>query len=203
MLKEDKYRLMLEEAVEDLYKNYVTPQAVAERVEKYRQITKPYLMRMPDSENARIKDSALYDELTDGIGDEVMDNYHTFKETMKKPWPFFVDYPQADRDNSELTLSWGAAYDTQTDEVTYEYILARDYLFKDVVEQKAGLTAPFDRIGIPAPGTYYLKVKATNKSGYYSECFDYTEIDDVGNVYGCYSFVVEDDRSITVTEKEE
>ena len=190
MMKEEKYREMLREAVEDIHDNYVNNEKVSKQVDIYRDIIKQYLYRDPDYENSQMRTPDVYDTLTEEIKLEADANYEIFLESMKKPWPFFVGVPTVDTEHNETILSWEASYDYNDSEITYEYLLARDPLFEDVIDEGRGLPVPLAKIDILSPGTYFLRVTAVNEEGYSMECFDYYEIDGYGKSYGCYCFKV-------------
>ncbi|MBR6315714.1 MAG: CotH kinase family protein [Lachnospiraceae bacterium] len=203
MLKEEKYRMKLTAAIEDLYRNYMDPQTVSDMAQVYSNIALPYVISQPDQENAGIKEPEEYLAFTGHLGDEITENYRNYYDTLVKPWPFFVNAPIANTDAGTLKLTWEAAYDCDGEEVHYDYILARDEYLEDVVDSGKGLLLPTVTVPLPSPGTYYLKVRAINASGYSSECFDYISDRDEGDVFGCYRFRVESDRSITVEESVE
>ncbi len=190
MMKEEKYREMLREAVEDIHDNYVNNEKVSKQVDIYRDIVKEYLYRDPDYENSQMRTPDVYDTLTEEIKLEADANYEVFLESMKKPWPFFVGVPTIDTDHNETILSWEASYDYNDSEITYEYLLATDPLFEDVIDEGRGLSVPLAKTFVLDPGTYFLRVTAVNEEGYSMECFDYYEIDGYGKSYGCYCFKV-------------
>ena len=202
MMKEEKYRDMLNTAVEDLYHNYVTADKVNEKVAAYRRSIKPYLYQAPDVNHLQLDDMEVYDELTSKLGSEVDRNYRVFKETMKKPWPFYVDMPKVNRSTGKLILSWGISYDINEEDVTYDYKLARDYGFTDVISQGYDLEVPLVTVPLPEPGVYFLKVTATNESGYTTDCFDYFSVDDYGKNYGCYGFRIKENGETEVYSEE-
>ncbi len=203
MMQAPAYRQMLMRAVDDLYQNHITAAVVSEKVERCRQVTAPFLFAQPDLGNAPIRNRAVYDRLTARIGSEVDANYAVFQESLQKPWPFFVGVPAADPDGEGLVLTWGASYDCRGEEITYRYVLARDPLFTDVIDREDGLRVPLAVTGSLTPGTYFLRVVATNASGRSMECFDYYNVDDYGKSYGCYAFVVHADGTITALESGE
>ncbi len=190
MMKEQKYRDMLSAAVDDLYRNYVTADIVNEKAAAYRGAIKPYLYKAPDVNHLQLDDMTVYDELTARLGSEVDRNYEIFKETLKKPWPFYVDMPKVNKSTGRLIMSWGISYDINEEDVTYDYKLARDYDFNDVIYQGDDLEVPLVTVPVPEAGTYFLKVTATNESGYTTDCFDYFSVDDYGKNYGCYGFKI-------------
>lgn len=202
MMKEEKYRNMLSAAVDDLYRNYVTPDKVNAKVAAYRTEIKPYLYRSPDINHLQLDDMQVYDELTSKLGSEVDRNYRVYKESLKNPWPFYVDMPKANKDTGRLILSWGISYDINEETVTYDYELARDYKFTDVISSGEDLEVPLVTVPLPEAGKYFLKVTATNESGYTTDCFDYYSVDDYGKNYGCYGFVIKPNGETEVASEE-
>ncbi|SFG26181.1 CotH kinase family protein [Oribacterium sp. WCC10] len=202
MMKVQKYRDMLTSAVEDIYDNYVTPEKVQKMVDGYKEVVKPYLFSMPDFDNSKFQDEESYDLFAQALGSEVEDNYRLFLESMKNPWPFFVDVPNIDREKGETILNWEISYDYNDEDVKYDFILAKDAGFNDVLDEGHELTVPFASTMVLEPGTYFLRVKATNESGYTMECFDYYSEGGYGKHYGCYCFIVNEDGTVKPFEKE-
>jgi len=203
MMKEEKYRKMLEDAVDDIYANYVNHDTVSQRVEMYKGVTLQYLYTYHESEDGTVDDVWTYNMLTSGIPDEVDRNYMIFKESLNNPWPFFVDMPMKNEEGTEITLNWGVSYDVNDQEVTYDLILARDFLFTDIVDEQKDLNVPSYTIDMLEPGTYYLRVVSKNESGYTMECFDYISASGYGKIYGCYCFTVDEKGKIEFYEEEE
>ena len=191
MMKVEKYRRSLESAVFDLYCNYMTPEKVQEKALSYAQVVKDHLYTMSDRKYAKIEDENVYMELSGKIGSEVQDNYEYFIESMKCPWPFFVDLPSFDKEKGEMIYSWGMSYDYNGEEVVYDYLVARDPLFEDVVYEGHELKVPMAASGALEPGVYYLKVTSKNESGYSMDCFDYYSVNGYGKSFGCYCFKVD------------
>ena len=202
MMKVERYRNLLTYAVEDLYKNYVSPEIVNEKAESYSDIVKPYIFSMPDVEFKKTDSEEEFDELTSGLGDEVRDNYLEFQETMKRPWPFFIDMPIIDKQNNKTLISWGTSYDYNGEEVTYDYMIAKDDLFQEVIYEGHDLKIPLVEVDILEPGRYYLRVTSKNQSGYTMECFDYYVKSRGGKVYGCYCFTVDSEGKVQYIVKE-
>ena len=197
VMKEPQYRQKLTEAVEDLYSTYMNPDVVGEKAREFSQITKTYLFNGGvDSPRAAI-DEELFDQIIAGFSSEVVHQYEVFYESMKKPWPFYVDLPSIqEEDKDKLTLSWGISYDYGGEEVTYSYMLATDPFFENVLDSAEGIRIPLATTDILPPGIYYLRVVATNRSGYSMECFDYAKERNVGKVYGCFAFIVHEDGTM-------
>ncbi len=199
MMKEAEYRDMLANAVEDIYKNYVNFETVGALVTQYSKVTKPFLYEGSDSRNAILTEEK-YDSLIPTIRMEPVTQRRIFIESLQRPWPFFVDLPQIDEENQQMEFSWGIAYDTRGEPVTYDFALARDYSFTDVIAHEERMTVPYFNWDILPPGKYFLKVTATNRSGYTTDCFDYFVAS--GKHYGCYGFTIQEDGTVAYYGRE-
>ena len=200
MMKEEKYRNLLSDAVDDLYQNYITPEKVKNLALSYSEIVKPYVYSMPDTTYSKLKDPKVYDEFVASLGEEVSYSYDIYKESLKWPWPFFVSLPTIDLSKNETILSWDSSYN-YGENVTYDYYLATDYEFENVLYEDHGLSAPMAKIECLAPGTYYLRVTSTGETGYTIDCFDYSVKKTGGKSYGCYCFIVKDDYTVVTYEE--
>lgn len=200
MMKEKKYRDMLDDAVDDLYLHYCTPDIVKSRALKYAEIVKPFLFSIPDIRHSEIKTTEEYDELVSRFDKEVEANYNTYKQSLLWPWPFYIDLPVIGKDST--TFSWSRSYNYGED-VTYDYILSTDINFENVVDKGHNLSSTAATTKILAPGTYYLRVTATGKSGYTTDSFDYCVKNNGGKQYGCYCFSVNEDGSVSRIEEEQ
>ncbi|MCR4691974.1 MAG: CotH kinase family protein [Lachnospiraceae bacterium] len=190
MMKEEKYRKQLEDAVEDLYHNYMTADIVAGKVEGYKEVTSRYCFQMPDVEYMNFDTVEEYQENIALIASEVDENYRIFRQSMKSPWPFFTDIPTLD-DEGKMELSWGVSYDYEGQNITYDYILASDIDFENVISSGQNLTVPCVTIDRPGQGTYYLRVTARNSAGLQMMSFDYQKNPRHGKTYGCYAFTID------------
>jgi len=196
LFREEEYREALDAAVNDLMENYLTREKVEKRVSDYGNIVKQYLFSEPDSRYGSVRTLEEYELLADSVYPEIEENYARYKESLQKPWPFFVGMPVVE--DGELSVSWDAAYDLDGERITYRVILARDYEFTDVVFRADGLWIPNVSFGAPEAGEYYLRVQAVNESGYVQECFDYIAVDGVGKVYGTYAFSIDERGKVSI-----
>ena len=200
MMKEASYRQQLDDAIHDLVEHALNPETVAERAAMYSAVVKDDIFQNPYSKLSRSMTPEQYDHYVGLLASEIQINYDAYLESLERPWPFYVNLPEVD--GEELCLSWRTAYDIDGESVTYAYKLATDYLFQNVIAEASGLSIPTVQMEKLQPGTYYLKVTATNESGYTTDCFDYYSISNVGKVYGCYRFVVKKDGTIDYEEEE-
>ena len=164
------------------------------KVQAYAALAKPFVSRPPDEENARAE-GERYDEIAAHMAEEVEENYQYYLESLKKPWPFYIATPRAEGDH--LSVSWEISYDINEENIEYEFILASDYLFENVLYQEENIWLPEVSCPLPEPGQYFVRVRARNESGYEQDCFDYWSVDEYGKIYGAKAFQIQEDGTIT------
>ncbi len=198
MYKEKKYRDGLTAAIEDLRANYLTDEKVGALVEKYSQTVRPYVFQEPDLLHIPI-DESEFDVIAGSMTSEVGRNYQRYLESLEKPMPFYMGSPTLVQGGSKLEFSWEIAYDFDNEDITYSFTLARDYQYTDIVYQNNTLTVPDVTVDRPGAGTYYIRVVATNESGYSQYAFDYIRHPEYSgvNIFGTKEFTLGEDGSIT------
>ena len=196
MMKEECYRKQLEDAIHDLMEHALSPDKISERAAAYSKVVKYDIFNNAFSNYNSQLTPKEYDRYVDMLSSEIQINYEYYLDSLACPWPFFVNTPESHEDS--IFFSWGTAYDLRGESVTYDYQLATDYQFRHILSTGSDLAIPYARVGLLDPGTYYLKVTATNESGHTTDCFDYYSIANVGKIYGCYVFTVEPDGTISV-----
>lgn len=201
MMKEECYRQQLDNAIHDLMEHALNPDVIDKRAEAYKQVVKEDIFHNAHSNYVNDLTPAEYDQYVGMLSSEIQINYTYYQKSLFRPWPFYVNLPEYSEDN--IFFSWGASYDIRGESVTYAYQLATDYEFQNILSEDFGLAVPYAKIGKLDPGTYYLKVTATNESGHTTDCFDYYSIANVGKIYGCYSFEVEQDGTISYSTQED
>ena len=80
--------------------------------------------------------------------------------------------------------------------------LARDYQFRQMVYREEHVVLPLTQTAAPAAGQYFIRVRATNTSGYTQDAFDYYVIDS-GKVYGVKCFYIQPDGTVVEDTYEE
>ena len=196
MMKEECYRKQLDDAIHDLMEHALSPDKIAERAAAYSKVVKYDMFNNAFSDYTSHLTPSEYDRYVSMLSSEIQINYEYYLDSLACPWPFYVNAPEYHEDG--IFFSWGAAYDIRGESVTYDYQLATDYRFRHILSEDSGLAIPYAKVGLLEPGTYYLKVTATNESGHTTDCFDYYSIASVGKIYGCYVFTVEPDGTISV-----
>lgn len=197
-LKSEAFRETLDAAIEELYA-FLNEERLSSMIDEYVQVVKPYAFSMPDVEHLGVT-SEEYDAIAAALPQEVETNYRLYQESWEKPMPFFIGNPTAEGD--VLSFAWDPSYDFDAETITYTVELARDYLFNEVIYSQSGLLYPQAETELPAPGQYFVRVRATNASGYTQDAFDYYVVDS-GKAYGMRCFYVMEDGSIEVDVYEE
>lgn len=202
IMRVEEYREALDSAVQDLRNNYLTPEKINERVSTCREVVLPYVHQRPDMVNWSLSQEE-YDYICSRLASEIEMNYQYYLESLEKPWPFFVGVPEKTEEGS-IRLHWDAAYDIDGEEITYTCILAEDPAFTRVLAEGQDLRIPemICDVELP-PGEYFIRVQATNASGYTQDCFDYYSHDTTlrGKRYGCMCFIVDEDGNFRAYER--
>ncbi len=193
MFREEKYRDILDAAIEDLKNHYLTREIVEQKINAYSAVVKPYVFSQPDIEKARV-DEETYDIIVAAMPDEIETNYRYYKESLEKPWPFYVGLPEKTDDG--LRITWDVSYDIDDEDITYSFILASDYEFQNVIAEETDIRIPQVTVGDLPEGQYFIRVRAKNESGYEQDCFDSYSVSEIGKVYGARSFYIDETGDI-------
>lgn len=185
-LRSKSFRSELERAVKDL-RSYMTEARLSKMIKHYREVTESLVFASPDIEHLPVtKDQ--YEQIAAAIPSEIEENYMSFRESCKKPMPFYIGVPQID--NGKLRVNCDASYDFKARDIRYTVELARDYAISDVVFKAEDVLLPEVTCDAPDTGQYFVRVRATNSDGYTQDAFDYYVTDD-GKQYGMKCFYVQ------------
>ena len=192
------FRAALDAAVEDLVANYLGQEHLEEMVRGYRAVVEPYVYAQPDMLSAPLS-AEQYNEVAQAISGEVQLNYEDYRASLEKSLPFYIATPVLE--DGTLSMGWDASYDFDGEMISYRATLARDPDFADVLTMEENLVVPQLSVEDPGEGQYFLKVEATNASGYTQVAFDtYVRVDNSasGKVYGTLCFYIMADGSVVL-----
>lgn len=190
-LQSRSFREELEKAVQNI-RAFMNEERIETMVAHYRSIVEQYIWKMPDILNLPItKDE--YNLIAENIPEEIEDNYRRYNESYKYPMPFFIGTPSMQ--NGALQLNWDSSYDFNAEDIVYTVELARDYQFRQVLYRQEHVVLPVVQAEAPGAGQYFIRVRATNASGYTQDAFDYYVID-TGKVYGVKCFYIQPDGTV-------
>ena len=197
-LRSKSFRSELDRAVKDL-RSYLTETRLTKMIKHYREVTESLVFASPDIDNLPVtKDQ--YEQIAAAIPAEIEENYKSFRESYKKPMPFYIGVPQID--NGKLRINWDASYDFEARDIRYTVELARDYAISDVVFKAEDVLLPEVTCDAPDTGQYFVRVRATNSDGYTQDAFEYYVTDD-GKQYGMKCFYVQDGGKVVEDTYEE
>lgn len=197
-LQTASYREVLDTAVQELH-DYLNADRIEEMTAHYRTITEQYIWQMPDMEHLPLT-RTQYDMVAKALPEEIEENYQQYPEGYRYPMPFYIDTPSLQ--NGVLQLSWDSSYDFNAEDISYTVELARDYQFRQMVYREEHVVLPMTQTVAPAAGQYFIRVRATNTSGYTQDAFDYYVIDS-GKVYGVKCFYIQPDGTVVEDTYEE
>ena len=197
-LQTASYREALDTAVQELH-DYLNVDRIEEMTAHYRTITEQYIWQMPDMEHLPLT-RTQYDMVAKALPEEIEENYQQYPEGYHYPMPFYIGLPRIA--NGQLQLSWDTSYDFNAEDISYTVELARDYQFRQMVYREEHVVLPMTQTAAPAAGQYFIRVRATNASGYTQDAFDYYVIDS-GKVYGVKCFYIQPDGTVVEDTYEE
>ena len=197
-LQTASYREALDTAVQELH-DYLNADRIEEMTAHYRTITEQYIWQMPDMEHLPLT-RTQYDMVAKALPEEIEENYQQYPEGYHYPMPFYIGTPSLQ--NGVLQLSWDSSYDFNAEDISYTVELARDYQFRQMVYREEHVVLPMTQTAAPAAGQYFIRVRATNASGYTQDAFDYYVIDS-GKVYGVKCFYIQPDGTVVEDTYEE
>ena len=161
-------------------------------VTQIRTITEQYIWQMPDMEHLPLT-RTQYNTVAQALPEEIEENYQQYPEGYYYPMPFYIGTPSLQ--NGVLQLSWDPSYDFNAEDIVYTVELARDYQFRQVLYRQEHVVLPVAQAESPGAGQYFIRVRATNASGYTQDAFDYYVID-TGKVYGVKCFYIQPDGTV-------
>ncbi|MDD3277265.1 MAG: exopolysaccharide Pel transporter PelG [Lachnospiraceae bacterium] len=191
-LKSSEFRQKLDDAVEDLKGGVLSEAHLKKMTDSYRQVTRAYAYQLPDSTYERLTPEQ-YESVADGLPSLVDDYYQGYEESLKKPMPFFIGLPQASE--GKIRYNWDDSFDFHMEDITYHLTLSSDAAFTNIISDNPGLRETELTLDALPQGQYFVRVQATNTSGYTQDAFDYYANTE-GKQYGMKCFYVMADGSI-------
>ena len=196
VLRVAKYREMLDDKINELRK-YLSADRLNTMVGTYREVVEPYVYSMPDNMNARLT-QAEYDQIADSLYAEVEQNYQHYLESLENPMPFYMANPEVQ--DAGLYFVWDPAYSLKSQDITYSFELARDYLLEDVIYTEERLGFPTITVDKLQAGQYFFRVYATDEDGQTQCAMAYYVDSDRIKHFGVQCFYVLEDGKVVAYE---
>ncbi len=166
---------MLDEKVNELMK-FMTPDRIKGMLADYKKVTDAYSLQMPDEYYMPTK--ADYEKAYELLPSEIQTNYDLYRQSLESPMPFFLGTPTVS--GNQLQFNWSESYDFNAQDITYDFVLSKDWEFNEIVHQQSLTNQSSLSIDMLEPGTYFWSVTAKNKDGKTMYPFD-VYIDADGN----------------------
>lgn len=116
---------------------------------------------------------ADYDKEYWGLENHPAANLQKYIKSIENPMPVYLG--DATKSNGTYSLTWENSYDFQSDDISYDFSLAYDPDFKNIIKAKTGLTVNTFNIGNISAGTYYWKITVKDSKGNTQQPFDVYE----------------------------
>ena len=186
-------RQKLDEKIEE-YAKIINEEKLSELINIYAPVVEQYSFKEPDLEYMSLGIDS-YKEFLKLMTGETQRNYALYKESLKKPMPFYIGKPQYD--GQKLKITWDSSYDFEAENIYYSVEIAKDYSFENPLLKVDNLYVTECTADITLePGQYFMRIKAKNESGMEQTAFDYYISNRNGRIYGVKSFFVMPDGTI-------
>lgn len=180
----------LSTAVDTLYENYLTEEAVSAQTELLTELVRDTVYSLPDRTFARVTQQQ-YDELASQVGQQVTENFYRYYESLEKPAPFHIHEPQLSTEG--LLLSWDEAACDK--EVSYTVVLDNSWDFRMPLRKDERTDTSWS-IGTLPVGQYFLKVTANTADGQSQIAYESYSTELKTTLYGVLCFYVLPDGSV-------
>ncbi|MCZ8518245.1 MULTISPECIES: exopolysaccharide Pel transporter PelG [Paenibacillus] len=166
--RSEEHVRLLKDKMDELY-GLFNKETVGKKIEDYRKITLPFMQKGPDKNFLPIRLEQAEEEIT-RIADVPLRSMERFKADLEKPKPVFLGEVASEK--GQRVFVWEPSFDLQGDDLTYDWTLAADPAFTQVVKEQKGLKESRISVGGIEPGTYYWKVVIHDGHGHEQIPFD-------------------------------
>ncbi|HLO34240.1 MAG TPA: CotH kinase family protein [Anaerolineales bacterium] len=161
VLKIARYRQMLDEKVNELM-DFLSSDRMEGMLKEYKKVTDVYSLQMPDLYYLRGSVNDYENEYA-LIPKEIKLNYDLYLKSLKSPMPIFLGTPKVSENS--LVFTWDESYDFNAQDISYHFILSKDWEFHNIVFEETLINTTTLKIDALEPGTYFWQVSATNEEG--------------------------------------
>ena len=142
-------------------------------LDSYYSIIKPIISREPDLSHLEAP-YKYFDSEYNKLPGIIESNKKNYLENLEKPLPVFLG--KLAIENNQYVLTWDQSYDFQGDGIYYDFSVATDPEFKNVVVNKPGLDVTKTELPTLQKGDYYWKITVRDSKGNTQLAFDnYTD----------------------------
>ncbi len=171
---------LLKDKVDELYASTFNKEAIAIQIDKYAPVL-PVITSSPDKGFLPIPIHEMKSEL-EKIATTPLRSLERFAADIERPKPFFLGDLIVEQQGYEFV--WSPSFDLQGEELHYDWLLAEDPGFTDIVDKRMDIRETSVKLNELTPGAYYWKVIARDASGHEQQSFDQTMDTDGITYYG-------------------
>lgn len=170
VLENDQYQNKLDKKIDEVL-GYLNSDVINAFVQRYQPVTDKYSFAMPDAFHMPV-DINISHQIANLLASDVDNNYKLYVESLETPMPFVMEAPIINGDNVDFV--WGSSYDLGSRDLTYQFVLGKDWAFKEVLYQKSTKDTNIEvPLNLLAPGKYFWRVTAINSLGKVQYSYNY------------------------------
>lgn len=200
VMANNEYRTLLDAYVEKLMP-YLSREILEQRVARYKEAIHEILLCDADVEVLRLHGSrvyqdieyeSVYDLLADTLPNEVVFSYDLYKRSLYEIMNFYMSLPE--KTDTGYRFMWDAAYTYEPAKIKYEFKLASDLDFQNILYEQRDITVlsiSIDGLRLPS-GKYFFRVMAYDDAGRETYSSEYTVDNDHKKYPGVHAFNVDE-----------
>jgi spore coat protein H len=170
VLQVGQYEDMLDEKLDELL-DILYPDAINALINSYQPVIDKYSFVMPDVYYIPINLDTSH-KIAGLLSSDIDTNYNLYVKSLEEPLPFSVDAPTLN--NNLISFKWDEAYDMGSRDISYHFVLGKDWAFQDLVFEKklfdTSIDVPFELL---SSGKYFWRVTAINSIQGVQYSYDY------------------------------
>lgn len=148
----------------------ITPENTKALTDSYKPVIRKYLYNTPDIGLLRT-DPSFVEPYLDSYQKIIEYNHERYLKALQNPMPVFTTAPIKNEDGG-FGFSWEPSYDLQRDLITYDFEIARDYNFSNIVFSNKDIKETSINTTPLSPGTYYWRLIIKDDKGNIQYCFN-------------------------------
>lgn len=170
VLQVDEYRLALDRKMDELLK-VLYPDAINSLIDLYQPVIDKYTFAMPDAYYLPVSFDTSR-KIANLIYTNIDTNYNLYVTSLEQPMPFYLYSPVIN--NDKLSFTWSEAYDLGLRDISYRFILGKDWAFQDIIFEQELINTSIDvPINLLTPGKYFWQVTAINSINGIQSSYDF------------------------------
>lgn len=170
VLENDQYQNSLDKKMDEML-GYLNQDTINGFVQMYQPVIDKYSFAMPDAFHMPVDINTSH-QIGSLLPSDIDTNYSLYVESLETPMPFEMGTPTIS--GSNLNFVWGSSFDLGKRDITYQFVLGKDWAFNEVIYQKDIKGTSIDvPLNLLVPGKYFWRVTAVNSLGKMQYSYSY------------------------------